>query len=205
MPKTLVTLIAAIAFIAAPLVALAAGAGTKDIVVKVGRDGNTYTVAAEFPVAASVDETWEVLVDFDKMAQILSNVDASQVVNRQGDKFEVVQKSHGQAGPIKISLDSTREVTLTPKTEIKSRLLKGDLKSSDFITRVAPDGDVTKVTVTGKFVAGGLSAAAITPEAVQTQTTRQYQELRDEILRRKAKEPTPPCVLAKNCPQSTSG
>jgi carbon monoxide dehydrogenase subunit G len=205
MLKTLVTLITAVAVSAAPFVAIAAGAGSKDIIVKVDRDGNTFTVAAEFTVAADLDETWEVLVDFDKMAQILSNVDASQVVNRSGNRFEVVQKSHGQAGPIRVNLDSTRAVELTPKSEIKSKLLKGDLKSSDFVTRVAPDGAVTRVTVSGKFVAGGLSAAAITPEAVQAQTTRQYQELRDEILRRKAKEPTPPCLLAKNCSQTTSG
>jgi hypothetical protein len=30
---------------------------------------------------------------------------------------------------------------------------------------------------------------------------RQYQELREEILRRKTKEPAPPCLLAKNCAQ----
>jgi hypothetical protein len=38
---------------------------------------------------------------------------------------------------------------------------------------------------------------------VQSQTRRQYQELRDEILRRKTNEPTPPCILAKNCTQAS--
>ena len=93
-----------------------------------------------------------------------------------------------------------RQVELMPKKEIRSHLVKGDLKSSDFTTRLAEEGGVTKVTVTGKFVTAGLASAAVTVEGVQTQTQRQYQELRDEVLRRKAKEPTPPCILAKNCP-----
>jgi hypothetical protein len=82
-------------------------------------------------------------------------------------------------------------------------LLKGDLKSSDFTTRIADEGGVIKITVHGKFVAGGLSASAITPETVESQTRRQYRELREEILRRKANEPPPPCLAAKNCTQGS--
>jgi hypothetical protein len=96
-----------------------------------------------------------------------------------------------------------RQVELSPKQEIRSHLLKGDLKSSDFTTRIAEDGGVIKITVHGKFVAGGLSASAITPELVESQTRRQYEELREEILRRKANAPPPPCLVAKNCTQGS--
>ncbi len=199
MLKPVLTLAAAIAFIIVPLHAPAAPSSGKDIVVQVEKDGSAYVVTAELTVAATLDETWQVLVDFDKMAQILSNVDASKVVKADGNKLEVTQKSHGQAGPLRISLDSTRQIELTPKREIQSHLIKGDLKSSDFTTTVSEAGSVTKISVRGKFVAGGLAASALTPEAVEGGTRRQYQELRDEILRRKSNEPTPPCLLAKNC------
>ncbi len=200
-------IIGAAVAIAAAVLALpvaAASPGGKDIVVHVEKDGNAYAVTTELTVAASIDEVWEVLTDFDHMAQILSNVDASHVANRDGERFEVIQKSHASAGLIRISLDSVRQVELTPKREIRSHLIKGDLKSSDFSTRIADEGGVIRITVNGKFVAQGLGAAAITPEAVQAQTQRQYQELRDEILRRKAKEPPPPCLLAKNCASTAS-
>ena len=199
MTYRILSMCAAPALLAASMLAYAAGPSAKDITVKVERDGNTFTVNTELTVAASLDETWDVLVDFDKMAAILTNVDASKITNRDGNKFEVVQKSHSSAGLIKISLDSVRQVELTPKHEIHSHLVKGDLKSSDFTTRLAEEGGVTKVSVSGKFVASGLGSAAITVDAVQAQTQRQYQELREEVLRRKAKEPPPPCILAKNC------
>lgn len=198
-------LLAAIAFGALPFAAPSASAAGNDVAVKVDRDGNTFTVAAEFTVAAPPDLVWDVLIDFDNMARILSNVDASKIVNREGNKFEVVQKSHTQAGLLKLSLDSTRAVELTPKQEIRSHLVKGDLKSSDFSTKMAEEaGGMVKVTISGKFVTQGLASAAVTPETVQAQTKRQYQELKDEILRRKNHEPTPPCILAKNCEKSAS-
>ena len=53
----------------------------------------------------------------------------------------------------------------------------------------------------GKFTVGALSGTAINEEAVAKQTRRQYDELRQEVLRRKANEPPPPCLLAKTCEQ----
>ena len=203
MTRLALTLIFAAALIASPPTADAAQSAGKDIVVHVDKDGSTFTVGAELTVAADPDEVWSVLTDFDHMAQILSNVDASHIANRDGDKFDVFQTSHASAGLLHLSLDSVRRIELTPKQEIRSHLVKGDLKSSDFTTRLAEDGDVVKITVHGKFVVGGLMGAAITPETVEAQTRQQYEELREEILRRKAKQP-PPCLLAKNCaPGST--
>ena len=79
-------------------------------------------------VPASPEETWEVLTDFDKMAQILSNVDSSRVVNRDGNLIQVAQKSHASVGLVRLSLDNLRQIELIPNREIRSRLLKGDLK-----------------------------------------------------------------------------
>jgi carbon monoxide dehydrogenase subunit G len=203
MLKPILSCITAVAFLAAPALVYPAPSPGSDVTVHVERDGATFLVKAEFSVAASIDEVWEVLTDFDRMAQILSSVDSSRITNRDGNRFEVVQKSHGNAGPVRVSQDSVRQVELTPKREIRSHLLKGDLKSSDFTTSIGEEGNVSKVTVSGKFVAGGLAASVLSVEAVESQTQRNYQELRDEILRRKSKEPPPPCLLTKTCPQGS--
>jgi carbon monoxide dehydrogenase subunit G len=160
-------------------------------------------VEADLLVAASTDEVWGVLTDFDHMAQILSSVDASHIVNPEGNRFQVVQKSHGNVGPVRISQDSVREVELTPKREIRSHLLKSDLKASDFSTRISEEGNASRITVRGKFVAGGLAASILSVEAIEAQTQRNYQELRDEILRRNSNEPRPACLLTKTCQQGS--
>lgn len=199
MLKPALSCIAAAALLTASALAYSAPPAASDIAVHVERDGATFSVSAEFSVAASVDEVWDVLADFDRMAQILSSVDASRITNREGNRFEVVQKSHGNAGPIRISQDSVRQVELIPKREIRSHLLKGDLKASDFTTSIGEESGVSKITVRGKFVVGGMAGSVLNVEAVEAQTRRNYQELREEILRRKSKEPPPPCLLTKTC------
>jgi hypothetical protein len=203
MRKAFVTFVAAMSLVGMPHAPLAA-APADDVVVKVTRDGNTFELSAKLTIPAELDLVWDVLTDFDNMATILSNVDQSRIANRDGNRFEVIQKSHATAGPLRLSTDRVREVQLTPKREIKSQLIKGDLKSSDFVTRIEPAGGLVRVTVSRKFVTGGLSGAAITPEAVQSNTRRQYQEMREEVIRRKNNEPTPPCVLTKSCPRAST-
>lgn len=201
MVKSVFLSLVAIAFAASPMLAGSAPGAGRDIAVHATKDGATYTVEAEFTVAANADEVWEVLTDFDRMAEIVTSVDTSRIVSREGNLIQVAQKSHASAGPLRFSMENVRQVELTPNREIRSRLLKGDLKASDFTTRINDEGGLSKITVQGKFVAGGLAAGAITVESVEAQTRRQYQELRDEILRRKAKEPPPPCLIAKTCQQ----
>lgn len=192
-------MLAAITLLAASLTTHAAQTHDGDIAVQVKKDGAVFVVNAELTVTASIDEVWDVLTDFDHMAQMLSNVDASQIVKRDGDVFEVMQRSHVSFGLLRVALESLRQVELVPKREIRSRLLKGDVKSSDYSTRIAEDGVGVRIFVHGKFVAGVLSAPIITADAVASQTRWQYQELRDEILRRKANMPPPPCLVAKTC------
>lgn len=189
--------------LAALAFALAAPAAAQDITVQVQRNDSTFVVNVEFLVPATVTESWDVLTDYDNMSKILSNVDASRIENRNGNTFHVVQKSHVQAGLIPIYMDSVRQVELSPPREIRSNLVKGNLKSSNFTTRVMDAGAQTRVTAEGTFVATGLAAATITVESVTAQTKKQYEELRKEILRRK-NGGTPPCVVAKNC-QPASG
>ena len=202
MLKPALLCVATIALLASPLLARSASPG-RDVAVHVEKDGATFVVEADLLVAANTEEVWEVLVDFDHMAQILSSVDESRIVNQEGSRFEVIQKSHGNVGPVRISQDSVRQVELVPKREIRSHLVKGDLKASDFTTRISEEGNAVRISVRGKFVASGLAASILTVEAVEAQTQRNYQELRDEILRRKAHEPPPPCLLAKTCPQGS--
>ncbi len=189
--------LASLALVVAPI----AAAADDDITVKVDKTDDSYAVYASLNVPATQDQVWDVLTDFDHMAQILSNVDDSKIVDRKGNAFNVVQKSHGNAGPVRVSLNSTRRIDLTPKTEIRSQFVSGDsLKSSVFTTRLAAQGSGTQVVVQGTFVPTWLAGSVITVEAVQTQTRRQYAELRDEILRRKNGEPRPACLVNKTCP-----
>jgi carbon monoxide dehydrogenase subunit G len=168
-------------------VGLAAAAQTdQEIAVQVRKDRSDYEISFEFTVPATIEQTWNVLSDFEHMAQILSNMDSSRIVSRDGDRITVAQTSHGKVGPIHVSVDGLREIVLNPPTEIRSHLVKGDLKASDFTTELRSEGALTRVVGHGRIVVAPWVGLALGADNVAAQTRRQYQELRDEILRRKA-------------------
>jgi len=159
-----------------------------DIVVRVQKSGGGLDVYAELAVAATAEQAWDVLVDYDRMAEILSSVDVSRIVKRDGNLLEVVQTSHIGLGPLKISLDNRRRVELIPSREIRSHLIEGDLKASDFTTRLVNEGTAMRVIWRGRIVPGLLSGLAITTGSVEAELRRMCQELGGEILRRKARQ-----------------
>ena len=163
-----------------------AQAGDNEIAVQVRKEHTSYEINLEFTVPATIEQAWNVLADFEHMAQILSNMDSSRIVSRDGNRITIAQTSHGKVGFIPVSVDGLREIVLMPPTEIRSHLIKGDLKASDFTTQLHGEGAVTRVTVHGKLVVAPWVGIALSADKVAAQTRQQYQELRDEMLRRKA-------------------
>jgi len=186
MPNAWSGCLCAIALLVAQTPALAAPTGEHDITVRVHKDRFTFAISCEFTVPATVEETWNVLADYEHMAEFVSTIDSVQIVSRDGNRLEVAQQSHGDVGPIHISVDGLREIELTPHREIRSHLVKGDLKAADFTTRLVDGGGVTRVIVDGKLAPAAWIAWAISAATLEKETRRQYQDLRNEILRRKA-------------------
>src|SRR5436190_15669136 len=107
----------------------------EDIVVHVKRDGETIIVDVEMAVRASPRAAWDVLTDYDHMAQFVGNVESSRITDRKGNRLIVAQKSHTALGLLQFSFDNVREVDLVPHSEIRSKLISGDMKASAFTTR----------------------------------------------------------------------
>jgi uncharacterized protein YndB with AHSA1/START domain len=156
----------------------------QEIAVHVRKERSSFDISFEFTVPASARETWDVLADYEHMAQFVSSIESIDVVSRNGNRIEVAQRNHGSVGPLHVSVDGLRRIDLLPYTEIRSHLVKGDLKASDFTTRLIDEGATTRVKGDGRIVLSAWSAWAVGADSVEKQTRRQYQELRDEILRR---------------------
>jgi hypothetical protein len=199
-PRTaLGTGLAALMLATATLEAPAAPANGDDVVVRVQKGAGELSVYAELTVPATLGQTWEVLVDYDRMGEFLSTVDASRIVKREGSRLEVAQTSHLRFGPLKISLNNRRRVELSPQREIRSHLIEGDLKASDFTTSLVEEGAVMRVTWRGRMVPGPLARLAVTPDTVEGELRQLCQELRAEILRREARRTSPACRIAQAC------
>jgi hypothetical protein len=126
------------------------------------------------------------VTDYDNMAKFVSNLQASRIVERIDNKLVVMQKGRASRGPLSFSFENVREILLTPPTEIRSRLISGDLESSEFITRVVDHGDSAQIVNHGEFVPKVWVPPIVGPTVIEAETRKQFRELRDEIMRRKA-------------------
>jgi hypothetical protein len=173
-----------------PVVAWSASAD-QDIVVHVVKDGPNISVDVDCPVDAPRSVVWNVLTDYDHMAQFVSNLEFSGVEDRSGDVLRVHQKGKASRGPLTLSFDNVREVELVPLLEIRSRLISGDMKASEFTTRIVNGATRLHIVNTGRYTPNLWVPPIIGPALIGAETRKQFGEIRAEILRRTAMASTP--------------
>jgi Polyketide cyclase / dehydrase and lipid transport len=163
----------------------AAPPDAKDIAVTIQRDGEVIEVKVDLVVLATPQEAWEVLTDYDHMADFVSNVAMSRIIRRDEEKIEVAQTSRLTFGLLELKFDNVREIEFVPFVEIRSKLIRGDMKASAFTTNLAAEGNATRITNHGRFIPGQWIPPLIGTAVLEAETRKQFAEFRAEILRRK--------------------
>ena len=123
-----------------------------DILVEARKEGPVVAVDVVCPVDAPWSIVWEVLTDYDHMAQFLSNLEYSAVEETAGNVLRVRQKGKASRGPLTLTFDIVREIELVPHSEICSRLIRGDLKASDFVTRIVATAEGVNIVNSGRYL-----------------------------------------------------
>jgi hypothetical protein len=163
-----------------------------DIAVALHRDGDAFVLDVDLTVHATPQEVWNVMTDYDNMAQFISNVTMSRIVRRADNSLEVAQTTHLKIGLFDFKFDNVREIEFAPLQEIRSKLIRGDMKASAFTTRIAAEGDVTRITNHGRFIPDRWIPPLIGTLVLEAETRKQFAEFRAEIVRRKGPEATNP-------------
>jgi hypothetical protein len=158
----------------------------QDILVRVEKDGQNIAVDVDCPVDAPSELAWEVLTDYDHMAKFISNLEYSGVQDKADNVLRVHQKGQASRGPLTIKFDNVREVELVPQREIRSRLIRGDMKESNFVTRIVEVDGRVHVVNSGRHTPNVWVPPLIGPAVIEAETQKQFGEIRTEILRRTA-------------------
>jgi uncharacterized membrane protein len=160
--------------------------GHERIAVAVDKVEDTVTIDVSFYAPVPVESAWEVLTDFEHMAEIVSNLEASRVSGRNGSKLIVMQRGRVSSGPLSYSFESSREVELKPYEEIHGRMISGNMKRLEGITRLTAEGEGTRIVNHGEFVPDIWIPPFVGLRLVERETRKQFQEMRDEMMRRQA-------------------
>jgi hypothetical protein len=159
-------------------------ADNSDIIVRVVKDSETIRVEVDCPVKAPRAVAWDVLTDYDHMAKYISNLEQSVIRMRMGNRMHVFQKGKASRGPLSMSFENVREIELVPQTEVRSKIISGDTMPASFVTRVEERNEQVHITHTGQYTPSVWVPPVIGPALIETETRKQYGEIRDEILRR---------------------
>jgi uncharacterized membrane protein len=179
----LLTLLIALVFLSS----WASGADDLDIRVKVNMDGEVVRVESSYLVAASPQDVWAVMIDFEHMPRFISNLRSSAVVATNGDKVTIAQSGEASLGIFKFAFESVRELRLTPFTRIESRMIRGNnLSRYQGTTDLVAEGLATRVTVRSEAVPDKWVPPLLGPRLIAQEAREQLTEFRAEILRRKA-------------------
>ena len=163
----------------------AAPGGAEDIASTARKADNLVVIDVSFLVSASPRETWDVLLDYDRMPTFLPNLQSSKILSRSPTRLEVTQKGGVTHGPFTITFDVVREVKIKPYTEIVSRIVSGNLKKVDSTTKLVPEGEGTRVTFHSESVPNIWVPPGIGPALIADETRDQFAAMRNEVIRRK--------------------
>jgi hypothetical protein len=156
----------------------------QDIAVHALKDGQEIAVDVDCPVDAPWSVIWDVLTDYDHMTQFISNLELSDVTARADNVLQVHQKGKASRGFLTLTFDNVREIELVPYREIRSRLVSGDLKASEFTTRIVDVSSRIHIVNNGRYTPKLWVPAVIGPMLIEAETRKQFGEIRREILRR---------------------
>lgn len=166
------------------LQAHALGDDDGDISVEVRLQGDMVTIDARLHAPVSQLRAWNVLTDFDNMPRIVSNLETNAVISRSERRVVVEQSGFEREGILSLAFETVRQVDLLPHSEIRSRMLRGSLKSFEGTTRLTTRSGGTDIWSHGDCVPGVWIPPVVGPLFIQRATRRQFAELRREMIRR---------------------
>ncbi len=156
-----------------------------DIEVKVQTSGESVIVDLSFVVAASRQQVWTVLTDFDHMAGFVSNLKESKVLSTSGQTQMIFQRGSASFGLMSFPFESTREMRLTPFEKIQSHMVSGNMRKMDGTTQLVEEGGRTRVIFHTDSIPGYWIPPFAGKVFIEHETREQFQELRNEIFKRK--------------------
>ena len=109
-------------------IAAPACSAPSDIDIKVDKHDDSFHIEASFEVPVSARIVWQVLTDFDHMADIQPNLTSSTILGRSGNILQVRQEGIARFGIFTYTFASEREIRLEPRKRILARQTAGNTK-----------------------------------------------------------------------------
>lgn len=152
--------------------------------VDVTYDGDTYVLNGVMyaPVAQAV--AWDVLTDFDHMAQWVPNVSESKVLKREDTVVTIEQHGVAKYGAVSFPYTTERKIELKPQSTINSMQTKGSLRRVVSTMLVEAEGKGTRLTYHLEIAPSLLASALLSKDFIAHEFSDQFTAIIGEMVRR---------------------
>lgn len=157
----------------------------EDINITIQNNGKKIVVDAYFTVPVNSQLVWHTLTDFNNIPSFISSVQSSEIINRTGNTLHVTQNSIIEFSIATFNFESVREVNLVPFKEISERMISGNMHKMEETTQIIPEGDQTRISYHADIIPDMWILKYIGHIFIEDEAREQFQEIRNEIIRRK--------------------
>lgn len=169
-----------------------AHADETEVAVTLAREGDALIIDAIMLVPVTPQEAWAVLADFDHFADFVPNMQLSRSVSKPGEPLRIEQKGKARYGLLSFSYESLREVELFPYETLKSRVIKGNMKKMETLTRLSVENGGTRIHYHNEAVPDFWLPPLIGPVFIRHEVGEQFRAFIREMLRRNPDAQTKP-------------
>jgi len=178
------TLIAVLAFAAAHNPS--SGAGAQELSIVIERQGEFIKVNASAQLQVDARIAWEVLSDYDRLAQFIPDMTSSRVVSRSGDRVLVEQKGEISFFFYQQPVDVTLEVREEPQRRIVARRIDGNIRDLETRYELETSDAGVRFDYTGRFTPDFFLPPLIGMPIMRRIVERRFRAMVEEIVRRDA-------------------
>lgn len=161
-------------------------ANAEHISVQADRDGDAVTVNATMFAPVDVRIAWQVLCDFDHLAEFVPNIEHSRIISKPGEPLVLEQRGFARFGPFGVPFDTVRSVELVPRREIRTRMLRGNMRKLEATMKLAAADGGTLMTYHAKVEPDFWLPPLLGPVFIRRETRDQLSAMIAEMKRRSA-------------------
>jgi len=171
---------------------LVRAAAAEAIETRIERQGEYITVSASAVMQVDARIAWEVLSDYDNLAQFIPDMKSSRVVSRSGDRVVVEQKGEIGFFFYRQPVDVTLEVLEQPQRRIVARRIAGNIRDLETRYELGTSDAGVRFDYSGRFIPAFSLPPLIGMPIVRRIVERRFRAMVEEIVRRDALARTRP-------------
>jgi hypothetical protein len=171
--------------------ALAVPAPAAEVAVHATRDGDALEVVAVAEFEGEIARTWQVLTDYDRIAEFVPNLQVSRVISRGRNSAVVEQKGEARMLFFSYPINVRLAVTEHPRERVESRAIAGNFREMRNAYVLEQRGRRVWLRYTGYLVPDFFIPPFIGTLVLRRNVEETFRALVDEIERRH-REPQKP-------------